>query len=178
VAVRIDWEWVVFFVLAGATLWSGYRVATVTAVTHAALWLAAVLVGVAALFFMLQADFLAVVQLLVYAGGVMTVVIFAIMLSDMKGISGGEPGGVWSRLNSPDYGLLPLSLAVLVFVVLMVAYVGVPWPSAPRPAPADTAALLGRGLFTVYAVPFEVASVLLLAALVGAIILTRREESD
>lgn len=168
----------VFAVLAGASLWGAYRVATAARVTHAALWLAVVLVSTAGFFFLLQADFLAAVQLLVYAGGILTVIIFAIMLSELHEITGEIGGGLWRRIASPYFGLLPLAASLIVLVVLAGAYLRTPWPVSPHPAPDNTVALIGRGLFTVYAVPFEVASVLLLAALIGAIILTRREESE
>jgi NADH-quinone oxidoreductase subunit J len=169
---------VAFAFLAGGALWGAYRVATASRVTHAALWLAVVLVCTAGFFFLLQADFLATVQLLVYAGGILTVIVFAVMLSELHEIVGEVGGGLWRRVASPYFGLVPLLGAAAVFAVLAAAYARAPWPASPRPAPQDTVALVGGGLFTVYAVPFEVASILLLAALVGAIILSRREESE
>lgn len=174
----MDWPLVVFVALAVGILFGAYRVATAQVVTHAALYLAFVLSLVAGMFYLLQADFVAAVQLLVYAGGVMTVIIFAIMLSELSEIRAQAPQNVLQRLMSPYFGILPLLVGLLVFAVIMVAVLRVPWPVAPRAAPADTVTLIGNGLFQTYALPFEVASVLLLGAMVGAIVLTRREGSD
>ena len=161
------------------TLYSGYRVATAPLITHAALFLATTFAGVAGFFFLLQADFLAAVQLLIYAGAVMTVVVFAIMLSEMREIGEGDGRSTLAgALRSPLLGWMPLAVAVLLFAVLLIAYWrGAPrWPTSPLSPATHSAQYVGHILFTVYALPFEAASVLLLAALVGAIILTRREE--
>lgn len=173
----IDWPLVAFVFLAATILYSGYRVAVATVITHAALYLTAVLVAVAGLFLLLQADFLAAVQVLVYAGGIMTVIIFAIMLSELKDITGGGHDGLWRRMVSPYFGILPLLGGLIVAALLITVYVRVPWPASARPAPANTVTLVGHGFFGIYAVPFEVASIMLLAAMVGAIILTRKEEA-
>jgi NADH-quinone oxidoreductase subunit J len=174
----MDWPLVIFVALAVGILFGAYRVATAQAVTHAALYLAFVLSLVAGMFYLLQADFVAAVQLLVYAGGIMTVIIFAIMLSELSDIKAQVPQNVLQRLSSPYFGLLPLLVGLLVFAVILIAVLRVPWPVAPQAAPADTVTLIGNGLFQTYALPFEVASVLLLGALVGAIVLTRREGSE
>jgi len=168
---------VVFLVLAALTLYAAYRVATAHLITHAALFLAATFAGVAGVFFILEADFLAVVQLLLYAGAVMTVVVFAIMLSQMRE-AGDQPARWWTALRSPFFGLLPLVVSVALFVILTVVYAGVPWPVDAHAAAANSARLLAVPLFSAYALPFEVASVLLLAAMIGAIVLTRREEAE
>lgn len=166
-----------FVFLGAVTVYSAWRVATAPLVTHAALFLATTFAGVAGLFFLLQADFLAAVQLLLYAGAVMTVVIFAIMLSEMKDIEEHTGPGLLGTLRSPMLGLLPLVAAVLLFVLLLVAYLhgahGL--PGTPFPAPQDSTTFIAGALFNVYAFPFEVASVLLTAAMIGAIVLTRAE---
>ncbi len=172
----MTWPLAAFLMLTVLTLYSAYRVATAPLITHAALFLASTFAGVAGFFFFLQADFLAAVQLLIYAGAVMTVVIFAIMLSEMREVGEGD-GPPAGSLRSPILGWLPLAGAVLLFAVLLFAYLHAApaWPGTPRlPAP-NSARFLAGVLFQTYALPFEAASVLLLAALVGAIILTRRE---
>ena len=174
----MTWPLAAFLMLAVLTLYSGYRVATAPLITHAALFLATTFAGMAGFFFLLQADFLAAVQLLIYAGAVMTVVIFAIMLSEMRdlGERSGRPG-ILGSLGSSVLGYLPMLAAALLFAVLLIVYLrGAPfWPAGPLPAATNNTEFIAHALFSVYVLPFEVASVLLLAALVGAILLTRRE---
>lgn len=168
----------VAFVFLGAVIvYSAWRVATAPLVTHAALFLATTFAGVAGLFFLMQADFLAAVQLLLYAGAVMTVVIFAIMLSEMKDIEEDGAPGRLAAMRSRGLGLLPLVGAGLLFVVMLLAYVrsAPALPGTPMPAAVDSTAFIAGALFNTYALPFEVASVLLLAAMIGAIVLTRAE---
>ena len=167
---------VAFIFFAAMTIYSAWRVATAPLLTHAALFLAATFAGVAGLFFLLEADFLAAVQLLLYAGAVMTVVIFAIMLSETEMEE--DSGKGWlSQLRSSNFGWAPfigaLALLVLLFVVYLRGAAG--WPVQPVPAAANSTQFIAHALFSVYALPFEVASILLLAAMVGAIILTRNE---
>ncbi len=167
------------FVFLGAmVLYSAWRVATAPLITHAALFLAASFAGVAGLFFLLEADFLAAVQLLLYAGAVMTVVIFAIMLAEMRELEDAAPHAGWlAQLRSGRLGWAPLAGSVALFAVLVAAYErgAAGWPKTALPAPADSTRFVAGALFGPYALPFEVASVLLLAALVGAVILTRVE---
>ncbi len=166
---------VIFIVLSLLTLYAAYRVATAHLITHAALFLAGTFAGVAALFFMLQADFLAAVQLLLYAGAVMAVVVFAIMLSQMREAGDHVPRWV-DALRSPFFGFLPLISSVALFVILLISYLDTPWPSSATAAAVNSTRYVAVPLFQSYALPFEVASVLLLAALIGAIVLTRRED--
>jgi NADH-quinone oxidoreductase subunit J len=173
--VAMNWPLAAFVLLAAAMLYSAYRVAVSPVITHAALYLTVVLVANAGMFLLLGADFLAAVQVLVYAGGIMTVIIFAIMLSEMQEIRGEVKPPLWTRVVSPYFGLLPLLGGLVMAAVLIAVYFQVPWPAAAGPAPANTVELVGRGFFGTYSVPFEVASIMLLAAMVGAIILTRRE---
>jgi NADH-quinone oxidoreductase subunit J len=176
----VPWPDLAFLMLAALTLYAAYRVATAPLITHAALFLAVTFAGVAGFFFFLQADFLAAVQLLIYAGAVMAVVVFAIMLSEMRDIGEAPPGELrlLGALRAPLLGYLPLVLSAGMLAVLGVTYLrgAARWPGSPRPAAADSTRLVAHALFHAYVLPFEVASVLLLAALVGAIILTRREE--
>ncbi len=169
----MNWQLAAFFLLAGITLYSAYRVIVDETITHAALYLAVAFVGIAGFYVLLGAEFLAAVQVLVYAGAVMTVMVFAIMLSDMREIRGMKLSLV-GKLTSPRWGMLPGLIAVGLALLLLAAFGG----SALLPGPEGRAATLSelaKGLLTTYLVPFEVASVLLLAAMVGAIILNKRE---
>lgn len=169
----MNWQLLAFFFLAGLTLYSAWRVVTDSDISHAALYLAIAFVGVAGFFALAGAEFLAVVQVLVYAGAVMTLLVFAIMLSDMREIRGQrEP--LARRMASPRWGFLPLVLAAAVVVLLLASLAGLPVQAVgARPA---TLAELAKALLTTYLLPFEVASLLLLAGMVGAIVMSRREE--
>lgn len=173
----MNWPMVAFVFLGAVTVYSGWRVATAPLVTHAALFLALTFAGVAGLFFLLQADFLAAVQLLLYAGAVMTVVVFAIMLSEMRDLEEQRALGWLGALRGPVLGLLPLLGAVLLLLVFVLVYLHAApaLPTHPYPAAANSTTFIAHPLFSTYTLPFEVASVLLLAAMVGAIILTRPE---
>ncbi len=169
----MNWQLLAFFFLAGMTLYSAWRVVTDSDISHAALYLAIAFVGVAGFFALAGAEFLAVVQVLVYAGAVMTLLVFAIMLSDMREIRGRRQP-LPQRLASPRWGFLPLVLAAAVVVLLLASLAGLPVQAVgARPA---TLAELARALLTTYLLPFEVASLLLLAGMVGAIVMSRREE--
>ncbi|MBX6378034.1 MAG: NADH-quinone oxidoreductase subunit J [Clostridia bacterium] len=168
----MTWQHLVFAVLAAVTLGSALRVVTTPLVPHAALFLALSFVGVAGFFVLLGAEFLAAVQVLIYVGAVMTVTVFAIMLSDVVDIRGAK-ATLTQQIASPYWGLVPLVVAVALVVVVLAAFGSAPLDL--RGEATASAADLGRALFSTYVIPFEVASVLLLAAMVGAIILSRRE---
>jgi NADH-quinone oxidoreductase subunit J len=155
-----------FFLAAAITLGSALMVVSSRNILHSAMWLVASLFGVAVLFALLEADFFAVVQVVVYIGAIAILVIFAVMLT---------------RRVMQDFGTQTLRtwwlaaiLAAVVFggLVYMLSLWSGFWNTPP--ALTDTnAPLVQLGLALVspnaYMVPFEVASVLLLAALIGAI---------
>jgi NADH-quinone oxidoreductase subunit J len=159
----------IFFLVAAAfTLFAAGMVVTAHNLMHSALWLVASLFGVAVTFALLDASFFAVVQVLVYIGAIAILVIFAVMLTRrmVKDPSPQIITGWW----------LPLVGALLLFVGLsasVVAWKGAQTTVSPLPLGGENIANLGQGLVaaTGYVIPFEVASVLLLAALVGAIYL-------
>ena len=135
---------------------------------HGALFLVVNLGSVAALYLTLGAEFLAAVQVIVYAGAIMVLFVFAIMvLIPGKEETGLDPLRVQRWLAVPVGGLLLIVLAVMLRSGL---FRGAP---AARTVPGGVAAI-GLELFTAYLYPFEVTSVLLLAALVGVIALTKR----
>jgi NADH-quinone oxidoreductase subunit J len=132
---------------------------------HGALFLVVNLACVAVFYLMLGAEFLAVTQVIVYAGAIMVLFILAIMLLiPGRAESGPDPLARARRLA------LPLAAALGLAVALVAARTGGPAPSAP---PGGVGAI-GRLLFTDYLFPFEVTSLLLLAALVGALTLAKR----
>ena len=168
---------VVFIIISILTLGSAIIVVTDRNLFRAAIALMASFLGVAGLYVLLEAGFLAVAQLLVYIGAISILIIFAIMMTRrlMQTIE--------SPFNSqPLWGLVG---AILAFILLALVAVRT-WPSSQYPAPAEfsdaavemSVTQLGIALVSpaAYVVPFEVASVLLLAALIGAVAIARPEK--
>ena len=123
--------------------------------------------GVAGLYAFLSADFVMAVQLLVYVGGILVLILFAVLLTQKIGEV---------HITNRSVGLYAgLPLAGLVFAVLASVAVTTPWPRATSSAVQATTGLIGDALLSRYLLPFELVSVLLLVALVGAVILARRE---
>jgi NADH-quinone oxidoreductase subunit J len=136
---------------------------------HGALFLVVNLGCVAVLYLTLGAEFLAAAQVIVYAGAIMVLFVFAIMvLIPGKEETGPDPRRRWR--------LLALPASALLFLQLIVIVVAVRGARAPAPAarPAGSVEAIGRLLFTDYLFPFELTSVLLLAAMVGVMLLARR----
>jgi NADH-quinone oxidoreductase subunit J len=134
---------------------------------HSVLWLALALVGTAGLFVLLHAEFLAAVQVLLYAGGVVTIVVFAIMLTERL---------VGDSLRQTNRGIAAGAVAAAaVFLAVAGTILRAPRTSA-APAPDLTTAALGHAVLTEWVLAFEVLGVLLVAALLGALYLARTEE--
>ncbi len=156
------------FVLLGAVaVGSGVLVVTTSRVVHAALWLAVSLGAVAGLFLLLTAELIAWVQVLIYVGAVVVLVLFALMLT--RAPIGPVPAAPLTRVVLAGT-IAAATAAVLVGGVL----------TAMGSAEIDletidvgTGKAIGAALFAAWVLPFEVLSVLLLAALVGAIVLSR-----
>ena len=131
-------------------------------------WVLLCFFGVAGLSVLLGADLLAGVQVLLYVGGVVVLILFAILVTnkirDANVSSDVRPG---SRVPA-------LVLSWMVFFVLVSVYLQLPWGGGTGPMEPTTASV-GESLLTTYLLPFEAVSVLLLAALVGAAILVRKE---
>jgi NADH-quinone oxidoreductase subunit J len=159
-------EQIIFILVALFTLGSGFMVVSSRNLIHAALWLVSALFGVAVTYALLHAAFLAVVQVVVYIGAIAILFIFAVMLTrkDMRD-QGPQMNPNWW------FGAL---LSVLVFAgsfFLLQGWSGLSRTASPIPAGFDTIAALGEALVSpdAYVLPFEVASVLLVAALIGAV---------
>ena len=159
-------EQIVFLVVAFATLGSGFMVVTTRNLVHAALWLVATLFGVAVVFALLDASFLAVVQVVVYIGAIAILFIFAVMLTrkDMR-----DQGPQMNR----NWWIGAL-LAVFTFgglYFLLQGWTGLSKTTSNIPSGFDAVNELGNALVSpdAYVLPFEVASVLLVAALIGAV---------
>lgn len=158
----------VFLCLAVVTVASGWCVVSLKNIIHSAFALLVSFFGVAGLLAHLGADFLAATQVLIYIGGVMILLLFAIMLSEK----------VYNEAFFIRAKALPaiLVLGALQLILVMVV-LDAPWNEPPGPAAAlePTTETLGRLLLNEYLLPFEVISTLLLAALIGAVVLIRKE---
>jgi len=159
-------EQIIFILVALFTLGSGVMVVTTRNLVHAALWLVSTLFGVAVAYALLNATFLAVVQVVVYIGAIAILFIFAVMLTrkDMRDQGPQMNPGWWA-------GAL---IAVLVFAglfFLLQGWSGLSTTATAIPVGFDSISALGEALVSpnAYVLPFEVASVLLVAALVGAV---------
>jgi NADH:ubiquinone oxidoreductase subunit 6 (subunit J) len=160
-------EGITLFVVGGVLLAASLGVVLAKNLFHAVLWLALALVATAGLFVLLHAEFLAAAQVLLYAGGVVTIVVFAIMLTERLA------GERVSQMNRGiGWGAL---VAAAAFVAVAAVVVPATLRSAP-PAAAPTTAALGRALVTEWALAFEVLAVLLVSALLGAVYLARTED--
>lgn len=159
-------EQIIFLLIGAIIIGSALMVVTVRNLLHAALWLVVTLFGVAVLYALLQANFLAVVQVVVYIGAIAILFIFAVMLTRRDLMEKG-------RQTRPNWWI-PAILGVLIMlglVFLILSVPGVSRSALPLPAGLDTVQALGTALVSAdaYVLPFEVASVLMLAALVGAV---------
>ncbi|MBI2874914.1 MAG: NADH-quinone oxidoreductase subunit J [Firmicutes bacterium] len=178
----MTFEATAFYILAVILIWAALKVVTSGNVTHAVFALGLAFVAVAGLFLLAGADFLAAAQVLIYVGAVTTMIVFAIMLSNIGEMDGDDARSTaWRRLGegllSPRLGPAPVITAAAFAVFLYTVYSQASWTLAGRAERlAPTTASIGEELFTTFVVPFEIASVVLLVALVGAIVLTQKEE--
>lgn len=158
---------ILFIVFGVITLGAALMVVTRRNVFHAALFLVLSFFGVAGLFVLLEAPFLAAVQLFIYIGGIAVLIIFAIMLT-REMMNPNIPGA-----NRQWWAAALVTLAL--FALMGWVAVRYEWEAAPGPVPEHSIAVLGQALVDPegFVLPFEVASVLLLAALVGAVTIAR-----
>ncbi len=159
----------VFVLLAAAGGLAAIGVVTARNLVHAALFLATTLGAVAGVFLVLHAEFVAMVQLLIYVGAIAVLLMFGLMLT--RAPIGRE------ALDSQSRGL-----ALAVSTALFAVFAGLIWQgygdNALVPLRAAATTDLGLALFSHWVLPFELASMLLLAALIGAIVLSRREAGN
>jgi NADH-quinone oxidoreductase subunit J len=159
---------VIFSILALVTLGAAIMTVTTQNMFRAALWLVLAFFGIAGIFILLQAEFLAIAQVLIYVGAISTLIIFAIMLS--RGVMNRDQ----PRFNE-QWGIVG-GFAALLFVGLVAVVTRVVWPVEAGRVPEDAIQRLGADFVGQYAVPFEVASVLLVIAMIGAVIIARERE--
>jgi NADH:ubiquinone oxidoreductase subunit 6 (subunit J) len=135
---------------------------------HAVLWLALALTGTAGIFLLLDAEFLAAVQLLLYAGGIITIVVFAIVVTERL---------IGERLTQTNMRIGGGALVSAVLLGFIVVILGKQTLAQSRPdMPGDLTRLIGENVWTRYVLPFELLAVLMLAGLLGAIYFARPED--
>lgn len=156
-----------FYLFAFVIIVSAMLVVSLRDIFHCALMLILCLFSVAALYVLLQADFLAAVQVLLYVGAIAVLMIFAIMLTS-------KVSGIGLRQQNEQ---IPVALLVTgVFVIVALYGLGKTiWNLRTATVPAGAAMSLGKLLLTTYVVPFEIVSVVLLTALIGAIVIAKRD---
>jgi len=161
---------IVFWILSFVILVSGFMVVSLKNIFHCALFLVLCLFCVAGIFILLEAEFLAVAQVLIYVGAVAILMIFAVMLT-----SNMASARIRQSNHNVTVGLL-VSLVFAMSTILLIDKTAV-WRYSDKSIPEGAIAALGKSLMTQFALPFEVVSVLLVAALIGAIVLARKESS-
>jgi NADH-quinone oxidoreductase subunit J len=157
-----------FWVLSVLSIAGALSVMFARTVVHAVLFLVLFFVALAAMFILLSADFVAVAQVLVYAGAIGVLVVFAILLTPQH-----QNRSMETRFVGP--GLL--AGAAIAGTVIFVAF-QTNWTTVKNGGFDTTAAAIGQALINRWALPFEIASVLLLAAMVGAIVLVKGRGED
>lgn len=158
-----------FLILAAFILFSAVMVVSVKNIIHAALWLVASFFAVGALYFLMEAEFLGVAQVLVYAGAIAILILFAIMLTR-------DTSGADDRQLHRRWWLALVVSGALFGLILVPTAMTTGWATVPPPAPGQPAGIasareIGTAFMREYLLPFEVASILLLVALVGAIVI-------
>ena len=160
-------EQIAFGVTAFAMAVGAVRVVTTKNIVHAALWLMLVLAGVAANFILLAGEFVAVVQVLIYIGAITVLFLFGIMLTR-------APIGRSADLDN-DQRIASLVVGLLIFGLLASVLAKQYGRVHIHPGPLQRTSDIAQSVFTQYVVPFEAISIVLLAALVGAVVIARRD---
>jgi NADH:ubiquinone oxidoreductase subunit 6 (subunit J) len=164
----VSLEPIAFAGLAVVLLVSALAVVLTRNLFHSILYLALALVGTAGIFLTLDAEFLAAVQLLLYAGGVVTIVVFAIVVTERL---------VGDRISQTSRHLASGALASAVLLAVLVLFIRrVPLLGAPPPVRGDLTRAIGQAVLTRWVLPFELLGVLFVAALLGAIYFARPDE--
>ncbi|BET67436.1 NADH-quinone oxidoreductase subunit J [Opitutales bacterium ASA1] len=161
---------VFFYIFSAVTLAGALLVVTKRNAVDGAMFMILSFLGMAALFVLLEAYFLAVIQVLVYAGAVVVLFLFIIMLLDVQAAA-----RVKAKLLTRLAALVSVSL-LFVGTFWAVRAGALPEPEALGPAPASSLKAFGYSLFTTYLLPMQVTGFLLLVAMIGVIVLSKRFE--
>ncbi len=158
-----------FYLIAALAVAGGLGVVLARSTVYAALFLILALLAVAGVYILLASEFLALVQVLIYGGAVTVLLLFALMLT--------RTGDLPETMVGAQWPAAALACAVL-FGLLVAALATSDWPGDTGQVALISFATVGDALFRQWAAPFEIASLVLLVALVGAIVLARQEEGE
>ena len=174
---HIDFVQIIFLGLAALAVVAAFNVILQRNPIYSAIGLIVVLCSLAALFLLLYAQFIAAIQIIVYAGAIMVLFVFVIMLLNVR-----EEESKTDRQKYLKWLAVPLFLALLgeVFAAIRIVDNTAPAIGKPSNAPATygTVESIANQMFTSYVLPFEAVSVLILMAIVGAILLAKREKKE
>jgi len=161
-------EALLFYLVALAAVASSLGVCISKDIVRMAVWLFGALGSVAVIYFLLAANFLGAIQLIVYAGGTLILLVFGVMLTSKS---------PWVKFECPKVELL-LAGAVCAALLgcLCIVLTGATWAGTAQVVPGASVAAIGKSLMTTYLVPFEVAGVLLMIVMVGAAHLARQDD--
>ncbi|MDH4156839.1 MAG: NADH-quinone oxidoreductase subunit J [candidate division Zixibacteria bacterium] len=161
---------IVFAILAFVIIVSALMVVSLKNIFHCALALVLCLFAVAGVYILLNAEFLAAAQVLIYVGAVAILMIFAVMLTSKLA------SRKIRQTNENALTAFFVCVIVALSTIVLITKTDV-WRLTDKALPADNIATIGKYLMTKFMLPFEVVSVLLLAAMIGAIVLARKEKS-
>lgn len=165
-------QFIAFFIISGLLLMGAMYIVSTKNIMHAVFMHLMTMSFVAAIYVLLYAEFMAAMQVLIYAGAMTTMVIFALMLTRSQS----SPEGMRTAVDNPQKGLAFSTaagfLALLLYVLLPEKWI----PLEGAATSAETVQHMGGIIFNAYVLPFELVSVLLLVALVGVVVLTRKEQ--
>ncbi|MDR5638315.1 MULTISPECIES: NADH-quinone oxidoreductase subunit J [unclassified Thermosynechococcus] len=159
---------ITFFALAAAVIVAALGVVLLNNVVYSAFLLGGVFLSISGLYILMNADFVSAAQILIYVGAVNVLILFAIMLVNKREAYTPVPGR-WLRQG----GAAVVSLGVFALLTKMILQT--PWQLSSLPPTTDSITTIGQHFFSDFLLPFELASVLLLMALIGAVVLARRE---
>jgi NADH-quinone oxidoreductase subunit J len=168
----LDLDKVVFYFFATLAIASSILVVTRRNAVHSAIFLITALLATAGIFLQLEAEFLFIVQIILYVGGIMVLFVFVIMLVNLDVAL----HQLRFRRQAWVAALIALVLGAYLAIALKIARLGLPPASSAPPASVlqPNTELVGRALFSSYMLPFEIASVLLLVAMIGAVVMAKR----
>lgn len=162
-------ETAAFYILSGLLIVSAIMIVTQRNIFTCALYLASALSMVGGIFVLLGADFLAAVQILLYVGGILVIIAFAVMLSSIQQAQ--------QQRQVNEQWIPAAMLCAIVFAIILIAFKKNPFPSL-QAVRMPTTGSIGRLLLGDMVLPFEVVSLVLLASLVGAVIFSKKESME
>ena len=164
----MNWYDIIFYLFAALVLVSGFLVVTSKNIVHAAFYLLFTFFGVAGIYALLGADFISIVQIMVYVGGILVLILFGVMLTNK--ITNVD-------IRTGTVKVLPAAIVIGIFAgALLAMMIKTSWYVNSGKIPDTTLPVLGKTLITQYVLIFELLGILLLVALIGAASIARRDK--